>query len=87
MKLTKSSDATAHVTEMETHFCLMQERVDELATIGDPVGARMYFQTMLKSIPESYHATVQTINMADTLNGGKTTAENVITIFLCEACH
>ena len=87
MKLAKSSDTAAHVTEMETHFHLMQERVDELTTIGDPIGAGTYFQTVLKSIPESYHATVQTINMADTLNRGKTTAEDVITIFLCEACH
>ena len=87
MKLTKSSDTAAYVTEMETHFHLMQERVDELAMIGDPIGARTYFQTVLKSIPESYHATVQTIDTADTLNGGKTTAEDVITIFLSEACH
>ena len=42
---------------------------------------------MLKSIPEPYHATVQTINIADILNGGKTTAEDVITIFLHEAHH
>ena len=87
MKLAESSDTTAHVTGMETHFHLMQERVDELAMIGDPIGARTYFQTVLKSVPESYHATVQTINMADTLNGGKTTAEDVITIFLREAHH
>ena len=87
MKLTKNSDAATHVSEMEAHFHLMQERVDELATIGDPVNARTHFQIALKSIPESYHATVQTINTADTLNGGKTTAEEVITIFLREARH
>ena len=87
MKLAEKADAATHVLEMEAHFCLMQERVDELATIGDPIGARTYFQTALKSVPESYHATVQTINTADTLNGGKTTAKDVITIFLCEAHH
>ena len=87
MKLTENSDAAAHVSEMEAHFRLMQERVDELATIGDPVNARTHFQIALKSIPESYHATVQTIDTADTLNGGKTTAEEVITIFLREARH
>ena len=87
MKLTENLDATAHVTEMEAHFCLMQERVDELATIGDPVNTRTYFQTTLKSVPESYHATVQTIDTADTLNGGKTTAKEIKMIFLCEAHH
>ena len=87
MKLTENSDAAAHVSEMEAHFRLMQERVDELATIGDPVNARTHFQIALKSIPESYHATVQTIDTADTLNGEKTTAEEVITIFLREARH
>ena len=87
MKLTENSDAATHVSEMEAHFCLMQERVDEFATISDPVNARTHFQIALKSIPESYHATVQTINTADTLNGGKTTAEEVITIFLHEAHH
>ena len=30
---------------------------------------------------------VQTIDMADTLNRGKTTAKDIITIFLHEACH
>ena len=87
MKLTENSDAAAHVSEMEAHFRLMQERVDELAMIGDPVNARTHFQITLKSIPKSYHATVQTIDTADTLNGGKTTAEEVITIFLHEARH
>ena len=71
MKLTENLDAAAHVSEMEAHFHLMQERVDELTTIGDPINARTYFQIALKSIPESYHATVQTIDTADTLNGGK----------------
>ena len=87
MMLTKNSDATTHVSEMEAHFHLIQERVDELATIGDPVGARTHFQITLKSTPESYHATVQTIDTADTLNGGKTTADEIITIFLHEAHH
>ena len=87
MKLAEKADAATHVLEMEAHFRLMQERVDELAMIGDPVGARTYFQTTLKSVPESYHAMVQTIDMADTLNGGKTTAKDIITIFLHEACH
>ena len=87
MKLTKNSDAATHVSEMEAHFRLMQERVDKLAMIGDPVNARTHFQITLKSIPESYHATVQTINTADTLNGGKTAAEEVIMIFLHEAHH
>ena len=36
IKLTENSDATTHVTEMEAHFCLMQERVDKLTTIGNP---------------------------------------------------
>ena len=80
MKLAENSDATAH-------FHLMQERVDELATIGDPIEARTHFQITLKSAPESYHATVQTINTADTLNGGKTTADEIIMIFLHEARH
>ena len=87
MKLTKNADTATHVSEMEAHFCLMQEIFDELATIRDPVGARTYFQTALKSVPESYHATVQTINTADTLNGGKTIVEDAITIFLGEAHH
>ena len=87
MMLTKNSDTAAHVLEMEAHFCLMQERVDGLAMIGDPVNARTHFQIALKSIPESYHATIQTINTANTLNGGKTTAEEVIMIFLHEACY
>ena len=87
MKLTENSDTTTHVSEMETHFCLMQERVNELATISDPVGARTHFQIALKSAPESYHATIQTIDTADTLNGGKTTADEIITIFLREARH
>ena len=87
MKLTKNSDVTAHVTEMEAHLHLMQERVDELTTIGDPINMRMYFQTTLKSVPESYHTTVQTIDTADNLNGGKTTAEEIIMIFLHKACH
>ena len=87
MMLTKNSDATTHVSEMEAHFHLIQERVDELATIGDPVGARTHFQIALKSAPESYHATVQTIDTADTLNGGKTTADEIIMIFLREARH
>ena len=43
MKLVKNSDATAHVSEMEAHFHLLQERVDELATIGDLVGTRTHF--------------------------------------------
>ena len=87
MKLNENLDAATHVSEMEAHFHLMQERVDELTMISDPVKARTHFQIALKSIPESYHATVQTINNADTLNGGKTTAEEVITIFLHEAHH
>ena len=87
MKLAENLDAAAHVSEMEAHFHLMQEKVDELATIGDPVGARTHFQIALKSAPESYHATVQTINTADTLNGGKTTADKIIMIFLHEARH
>ena len=87
MKLTKNSDTAAYVSEMQAHFCLMQERVDKLTTIGDPVNARTHFHIALKSIPESYHATVQTIDTADTLNRVKTTAKEVITIFLCEASH
>ena len=87
MKLAKNSDTAAHVLEMEAHFRLMQERVNELATIGDPIGARTHFQIALKSAPESYHATIQTINTTNTLNGGKTTADEIITIFLCEAHH
>ena len=86
MKLTENSDTAAHVSEMEAHFHLMQERVYELAMITDPINARTHFQIALKSIPESYHATIQTIDTAGTLNGGKTMAE-VIMIFLCEACH
>ena len=82
MKLTKNSDAPTHVSEMEAHFCLMQERVDELATISDPIDARTHFQITLKSVPESYHTTVQTIDTADTLNGGKTAAEGFIMIFI-----
>ena len=35
MKLTENMDTTAHITEMEAHFCLMQERVDKLTVIGD----------------------------------------------------
>ena len=50
MKLAENLDAAAHVTEMEAHFRLMQERVDELATIGDPVDVRTYFQITLKSV-------------------------------------
>ena len=53
MKLAENLDATTHVSEMEAHFHLMQERVDELATIGDPIGARSHFQITLKSAPES----------------------------------
>ena len=87
MKLAKNSDTAAHVLEMEAHFCLMQEIVDEIVTISDHVGARTHFQIALKSAPESYHATVQTINTADTLNGGKTTADEIITILLHEAHH
>ena len=87
MKLTENSDTVAHVSEMEAHFCLMQERVDELTTIGDPIDARTHFQITLKSIPELYHATIQTIDTAGTLNGGKTTAEEVIMIFLCKPCN
>ena len=85
VKLTENSDAAAHVSEMEAHFHLMQERVDELATVGDLIDPRTYFQTILKSVPDSYHATVQTINTADTLNGGKMTANEVMRIFLQEA--
>ena len=87
MKLTENLDAAAHVSEMEAHFCLMQERVDELVTISDPIGARTHFQIALKSAPESYHATVQTIDTTNTLNGGKTTADEIIMIFLHEAHH
>ena len=82
MKLTENLDTATHVTEMEAHFHLMQERVDKLVTISDPIDVRTYFQTALKSVPKSYHATVQTIDTTDTLNGGKTTAEEIITIFL-----
>ena len=87
MKLTKKSDATTHVSEMEAHFCLMQEKVDELATIGDPIGVRMYFQTALESVPESNHAMVQTIDTTDTLNGGKMAVKEIIMIFLHKAHH
>ena len=87
MKLAKNSDVATHIMEMEAHFHLMQERVDELTTIGDPINVRTYFQTALKSVPKSYHATVQTIDTADTLNGGKTTAKEIIMIFLHEAHH
>ena len=87
MKLAENLDAAAHVTEMEAHFRLMQERVDEPATIGDPVDVRTYFQITLKSVPKSYHATVQTINTTDTINGGKTTAKEIIMILLQEAHH
>ena len=87
MKLTKNSDAAAHVSDMEAHFHLMRDGADELATIGDPIDERTHFQIALKSVPESYHATVQTINTADTLHRGKTTAKDIITIFLQEAYH
>ena len=87
MKLTKNSDTTAHGSEMEAHSHSMQERIDKVATIGGPVDARTYFQIALKFVPESYHATIQTIDTADTLNGGKTMAEEVIMIILHKACH
>ena len=51
MKLAKNSDATTHVTEMEAHFHLMQESVDKLTTIGDPINVRTYFQTALNQSP------------------------------------
>ena len=87
MKLAENSHTATHILKMETHFCLMPERVNELATIGDPIGARTHFQIALKSTPESYHATVQTIDTTNTLNGGKTTADEIIMIFLHEAHH
>ena len=46
MKLTGNSDTATHVLEMEAHFHLMQERVDELATIGDPIDARTHYKLL-----------------------------------------
>ena len=84
---TENSHAAAHVLKMEAHFCLMQERVDELTTIGDPINARTHLQIALKFVWESYHTTFQTLDTADTLNGEKTMAEDVKTIFLLKDHH
>lgn len=79
-KLAENMDTTTHVLKMEAHFCLMQARVDELAVIGDPISARTYLQKLHSNfLLNSITATIQIIGTTNTLNAGKTIAEDLLT--------
>ena len=62
MRLDKGSDATTHLTKMETHFRIMEEHHDALTVVGHTVTKSNFLANVLKSVTGSYCPTVQTIN-------------------------
>src|ERR1700742_5059263 len=87
MQLKEGSDATTHLTEMETHFCVMEERCNTLVTMGSPVVESSFLANILKSVPGSYHPTVQTINTTQLLTKTAVVSTDTIAMFICEARH
>ena len=62
MHCSENADADAHLLEITEHFHLMEERRDQLATMGSLVADASFLTLVLKSVPASYHPTVQTID-------------------------
>ena len=97
MHCSENADADAHLLKITKHFRLMEEHRDQLATMGSPVGEAGFLALVLKSIPVSYHPTVQTINTNLTLTSRVSTTPNttpssiaasdIITLFIHEARH
>ena len=87
MRLDEGSDATTHLAEMEAHFRIMEERRDALATMGSPVGESNFLANVLKSVPESYRPTVQTIDTTQLLTKTPVASADAIAMFIREARH
>jgi hypothetical protein len=62
MHCSENADADAHLLKITEHFRLMDERHDQLATMGSPVPDASFLALVLKSVPASYRPTVQTID-------------------------
>jgi hypothetical protein len=87
MRLEEGPDTTTHLTEMETHFCVMEERRDTLAMMGFPVVESSFLANVLKSVPGSYRPTIQTINTTQLLTKTTVASMNAIGMFIREARH
>jgi hypothetical protein len=87
MRLDEGSDATTHLNEMETHFRVMEERRDALATMGHTVTEPNFLANVLKSVPGSYRPTVQTIDTTQLLTKQAVASTDAIAMFIREARH
>jgi hypothetical protein len=87
MRLDEGSDATTHLNEMETHFRVMEERRDALATMGHTVSESNFLANVLKSVPGSYRPTVQTIDTTQLLTKQAVASTDAIAMFIREARH
>jgi hypothetical protein len=58
MHCSENADADAHLLKITEHFRLMEERRDQLATMGSPVPEASFLALVLKSVPASYCPTV-----------------------------
>ena len=87
MRLNEGSDAVTHLTEMEAHFRIMEERRDALATMGSPVSESTFLANVLKSVPESYRPTVQTIDTTQLLTKTPVASADAVAMFIHEARH
>jgi len=87
MRLDDGSDATTHLNEMETHFRVMEERRDALATMGHAVSESNFLANVLKSVPGSYRPTVQTIDTTQLLTKQAVASTDAIAMFIREARH
>ena len=87
MRLNEGSDTTTHLTEMETHFRIMEEHCNVLTTMGHTVTESNFLANVLKSVPGSYRPTVQTIDTTQLLTKQAVASMDTIAMFIREARH
>ena len=93
MKLPDNEDAKTHLSELNQHFQLMLQRLDNLIQMGSTISNTRFNIIIMSSLPESYRPTLQTITAAErasTLSGGKASSmkpNNLIAFILEEAQH
>ena len=93
MKLPDNEDAKTHLSELNQHFQLMLQRLDNLIQMGSTISDTCFNIIIMTSLPESYRPTLQTIaaaKRASTLSSGKASSmkpNNLIAFILEEAQH
>lgn len=89
MKLADNDDPMTHLSELQQHFQLMQQRCDNLINIGSTLSETRFNIIIMSSLLESYRPTLQTITTserASKLSGNQSNAMKAddLTAFIIE---